>query len=115
MLREGVDLVQNVGRMMANLEVNDRSMIWNTDLVEAIELMNLYQQAVVTINSALYRTESRGAHARDDFPERDDANWMVHTQCALAPKGAVTFEKRPVHLYTMTDEVSVVPAKKRTY
>ena len=115
LLREGIDLVQDIGRMMTDLEVNDRSLIWNTDLVEAVELINLYQQAVVTINSAHYRTESRGAHARDDYPDRDDANWMVHTQCTRAPKGNVSFENRPVHLYTLTDDVTVVPAKKRTY
>jgi succinate dehydrogenase / fumarate reductase flavoprotein subunit len=83
--------------------------------MEAIKLLNLYQQSVVRIHSALNRTESRGAHARDDFPERDDKNWMVHTQSTLAHDGSVSFEQRPVHLYTMTDEVSVVPPKKRTY
>ena len=83
--------------------------------METIELLNLYQQSVMTIHSALNRTENRGAHARDDFPERDDANWMVHTQSTLSDKGEVSFEQRPVHLYTMTDEVSVVPPKKRTY
>ncbi|MDP4725514.1 MAG: succinate dehydrogenase flavoprotein subunit [Pseudomonadota bacterium] len=114
-LTEGIKQVENIGHMVSDVQVNDRSLIWNTDLVEAIELLNLYQQSVVTIHSALNRTESRGAHARDDFPERDDENWMVHTQSTLNTNGSVSFEQRPVHLYTMTDEVEFIPPKKRTY
>lgn len=114
-LSEGIKKIDEIGNTLPDIQVNDRSLVWNTDLVEAIELMNLYHQSKVTIHSAFNRTESRGAHARDDFPERDDANWMVHTQCKLNDKNGVTFEMRPVHLYTMTDEVSVIPPKKRTY
>jgi succinate dehydrogenase / fumarate reductase flavoprotein subunit len=114
-LKEGINKIENVGQMMHDHQVNDRSLIWNTDLVEAIELVNLYQQSIVTIKSALHRTESRGAHARDDYPDRDDANWMVHTQATLLKNGDVSFETRPVHMYTLTDEVAVVPPKKRTY
>ncbi|MES2252928.1 MAG: succinate dehydrogenase flavoprotein subunit [Pseudomonadota bacterium] len=114
-LAEGIQEINAIGQMMSHIQVNDRSLIWNTDLVEAIELFNLYQQSVVTIHSALNRTESRGAHAREDFPERDDVNWMTHTQSTLNSNGAVSFEQRPVHLYTMTDDVKSVAPKKRTY
>ena len=114
-LREGIEQIHAIGHMMKDIQVNDRSLIWNTDLVEAIELKNLYQQSVVTIHSALNRTESRGAHARDDFPDRDDAHWMSHTQSTLGSDGEVAFEQRPVHLYTLSDDVAVVPPKKRTY
>jgi succinate dehydrogenase / fumarate reductase flavoprotein subunit len=115
LLKEGIKKVEAIGQMLQDQQVNDRSLIWNTDLVEAIELLNLYQQSIVTIQSALYRTESRGAHARDDYPDRDDAKWMVHTQATLKDNTSVSFETRPVHLYTLTDEVEVIPPKKRTY
>jgi len=97
-----------------DVQVNDRSLVWNTDLVEALELENLLQQSVVVLASALNREESRGAHARDDFPERDDKQWMAHTLSWLGPKG-VKLEKRPVHLDTLTDEVAPIPPKQRVY
>ncbi|MDP3371492.1 MAG: succinate dehydrogenase flavoprotein subunit [Candidatus Paracaedibacteraceae bacterium] len=114
-LREGIDQINAIGSVMGAIQVNDKSLIWNTDLVEAIELINLYQQSIVTIHSALNRTESRGAHARDDFPDRDDTQWLVHTQSSLTSKGEVKFELRPVHLNTLTNDVTSIPPKKRIY
>jgi succinate dehydrogenase / fumarate reductase flavoprotein subunit len=100
---------------MADLAVTDRSLIWNSDLVEALELENLIAQAKVSIYSAVNRKESRGAHAREDFPDRDDANWMVHSVAALGDDGKVKITTRPVHMYTMSNEVQVFPPKARVY
>src|SRR5438270_13149827 len=90
-------------------------MIWNSDLMEALELQNLMEQAVVALHSAENRTESRGAHARDDFPERDDENWLKHTVAWLDDSGKVTIGYRPVHLFTLSNEVQAFPPKARTY
>jgi succinate dehydrogenase / fumarate reductase flavoprotein subunit len=98
-----------------DLGVKDKSMIFNTDLVETLELDNLLPQAVVSMHSCLDRTESRGAHARDDYPDRDDKDWLKHSTCTITDKGDVTMGDRPVHLYTMTNEVQPVPPKKRVY
>jgi succinate dehydrogenase / fumarate reductase flavoprotein subunit len=90
-------------------------MIWNSDLMEALELQNLLEQAVVALHSAENRTESRGAHARDDFPERDDVNWLKHTVAWLDGDGKVTIGYRPVHLHTLSNEVQAFPPKARSY
>ena len=113
-LAEGVRKIDGIAASMKDIGINDRSMIWNTDLVEALELDNLLAQAVVSLHSAENRTESRGAHAREDFPERDDKDWMKHTVSWL-DGGTVRLGYRPVHMYTLSNEVEVFPPKKRVY
>jgi len=114
-LAEGVRQIHEIRDSFADVRVSDRSLIWNSDLIETYELMNLLGQAQVTITGAENRKESRGAHAREDFPERDDANWHKHTLCWLDDDGNTRIDYRPVHMYTLDDEVDVVPPKKRVY
>ena len=113
-LEEGVNKLIDIEKKLTELELRDKSLVWNTELVEAIELNNLYLQAFATAHSALYRTESRGAHARDDYPERNDKEWLVHTLCSK--KGVQPhFDRRPVHLYTMIEDLAPIAPAKRTY
>jgi succinate dehydrogenase / fumarate reductase flavoprotein subunit len=114
-LDEGVELLRKTFASFADVKVSDRSLVWNTDLVETMELENLLLNAAATIESAANRLESRGAHAREDYPDRDDENWMKHTLSWVDNSGAVTFEYRPVHQDTLTDEVDPVPPKARVY
>jgi len=115
-LANGVKRMQAVQAKRTDLKVSDRGMIWNTDLVETLEFENLVVQAMVTVTSAHNRTESRGAHAHEDFPDRDDKTWMKHTLSWLDDKtGKVKFDYRPVHDYTMTNDIAYIPPKARVY
>ncbi len=114
-LDEGVEKLRDTFASFADVQVSDRSLVWNTDLIETMELENLLLNAVATIESAANRLESRGAHAREDYPDRDDENWMKHTFAWVDEEGAVRFEYRPVHQETLTDEVEAVPPKARVY
>jgi succinate dehydrogenase / fumarate reductase flavoprotein subunit len=114
-LREGQTKLVEVFSSFQHVNVSDRSLIWNTDLIETLELDNLLGQAVATMNSAANREESRGAHAREDFPDRNDQVWMKHTLSWVDAKGGVNFEYRPVHMQTLTNDVEPIPPKARVY
>jgi succinate dehydrogenase / fumarate reductase flavoprotein subunit len=118
-LAEGQDKIDKVFARMADVKITDRSLIWNSDLVETLELDNLLAQAVVTMHCAANRKESRGAHMHEDFPKRDDANWMKHTVAWLdgwgGKGGGVKIDYRPVHEFTLTDEIAYIKPKARVY
>jgi len=114
-LAEGADKLAQTFAAFADVALSDRGLVWNTDLIETLELDNLLLQATATINSAANRTESRGAQAREDFPQRDDSQWLKHTLCWVDSQGKTRFGYRPVHLQTLTDEVASVALKARTY
>ena len=115
-LQSGLKRLETIQAKRRDLKVTDRGMIWNTDLVETLEFENLIGQAIVTVAGAVNRTESRGAHAREDFSTRDDQNWMKHTLAWFDDAtGAVRIDYRPVHAYTMTNDVAYIPPKARVY
>ena len=115
-LEEGSQLIHAVWAARDQISVTDRSMIWNSDLIETLEFDNLIVQAVVTMDGAVCRTESRGAHAREDYPARDDVNWMKHTLASIDPDArTVSIDYRPVHSFTMTNEMHYIEPKARVY
>ena len=114
-MQEGVERMNQVFASFDDVQISDRGLIWNTDLVETLELQNLLLQAQSIIQGALNRLESRGGHAREDFMERDDENWMKHTLAWVDDDGEVRFDYRPVHMYTLSDECEVIPPKERVY
>ena len=114
-LEEGVKLMEQQATALEDIQVNDRSLVWNSDLVEALELENLMDCALVTIVGAEARHESRGAHAHEDYPDRDDGEWMKHTLAYVDEKHKVRLDYRPVHTYTLSDDIDYIEPKERVY
>ena len=114
-LRDGVKAIGEVYKKLPGMDVKDRGLVWNTDLLEALEFDNLVAQAAVTVNSAANREESRGAHAREDFPDRNDTTWMKHTLAWVSDAGKVMIDYRGVHDYTMSNEIAYIEPKARVY
>ena len=115
LISKGIEEYQEIESSMDNIDIKDKSLVFNTDLVEALELHNLMAQSKVTLYSALNRKESRGAHAREDYKDRDDKNWLVHSLAWLNEKGDVDMGSRAVHMNTLTNHVQPIPPKKRVY
>ncbi len=114
-LEEGRKKVRAVYEAMPDISVSDRSLIWNSDLIETLEFNNLISQALVTVEGAIARQESRGAHAREDFPDRDDEKWMKHTLSWVSEKGEVRLGYREVHTYTLSNDIQYIKPKARVY
>jgi len=115
-MKEGVEKIDAVFKKTSDIRVTDRGMIWNTDLVETLEFDNLIGQAAVTVKSAVNREESRGAHAREDFSARDDVTWMKHTLAWFDDQtGKVKLDYRPVHTYTLSNDIAYIQPKARVY
>ena len=115
LLTDGKNKLDSCFKSKSNIKTTDKSLIWNTDLVETLEFDNLLSQSIVAIVSALNREESRGAHSREDFPKRDDKNWMKHTLTEINDSGETDITYRPVQLKTLTNEVKSFPPKARVY
>ncbi len=114
-LDKGIEIMKNLFDDFNNIKLSDSSLIWNTDLAETLELNNLLYQSLATLYSASARTESRGSHARDDFPDRDDDNWLKHSLVSVSSEGNASYAYKDVQLETLTDEMETVALKARTY